>query len=312
MGNKNNQRQKSKKVEVLFKCESTPITSNVVSPSDDTSCDIEIASLVKVEYLMLSTSEGRRKCVYNYIEDTMTLLQRLCESSLVSGEFLKSSEFSSIINKFVVLYGYDKYIDETRYRLRTANRRSGIQWLHLAIVENAEFSYDIMINTIFRDDSPVKEIAQLLTDNKLFLFCFSIKDKHEKIIRSKCKALNFFDHDPNDYMDLKDVSAELVEDSFINRDELEETLASPFESLKVGTDTHSVFTKVLRDKKSINGDYLGFKLYKESDDKTPFYCGKFEKPLIGANVSEDESLHINVMQAVGFVLGDLNDYVPND
>ena len=91
-----------------------------------------------------------------------------------------------------------------------------------------------------------------------------------------------------------------VEDSFIDRDELQETLASPFESLKIGTNNHTVFAKVLRDEESITGDYLGFKLYKERDDKTPFYCGKFEKPLIGANVSEDESLHINVMQAVGF------------
>ena len=164
----------------------------------------------RVELSMNASSE-RGLCSFTYIGDPIRLVEKMFEALLHTPDYQDSFAISNMKEKRVVVFGSDKDTHQTSMLLRTANRKRGNNKLHvrtLAYYEDAEEKYENLQNTFLNKENPVRKLCQLLLDNKLFAFTFTLYDEKEQPVKTLCKLVHLFKFHEDQCIPLVDVSIE--------------------------------------------------------------------------------------------------------
>jgi hypothetical protein len=254
--------------------------------------------------LKMNGDKGAKPCLFWYVMNTLGMLERVAESVLVSGEFEDSMDFSSLVNKFVVVFGCDKDTEQTSMLMRTANRRNGNSkdnCLTLALYEEAAEVHRNLEKTILRKNGPVERLLQMMLDNRLFAFTFLVKDFEGNPVQSRCKALNLFRFDVDKLMPQLELNLQRRDDVEVSRalfecTELENEFASL--NLDISRCDFRLELELIIDPDDPRVDsYHGFRLF-EGNSRSHFYSGRFERAL---HVAFNQDLSCDLMQVVGFI-----------
>jgi hypothetical protein len=268
--------------------------------------------------LQLNAKGETKSCLFWQIKDTLGMLQQLCQSLFLSGDFQQSSEFSRLNEKIVVVFGCDKDTEQTSMLMRTANRTKGNAKEHcmvLALYEDGDESHGNLQKTIYKEGNPIVNFLQLMLDNKLFMFNFSVTDVDGNHIKGQSKGLNLFQYQEDMEMPEVKVNITRMQDTELQDDEFETAcertkIDSPFASLDLALAGNNITIRVEMvssaevQNQSLDDRYIGFQLYAtELDD--PFYCQQFEEPIVVGRLMDREVFDCNAMQVIGFISCDM-------
>jgi hypothetical protein len=261
--------------------------------------------------LQLNAKGETKSCLFWHIKDTLGMLQQLCQSLFLSGDFQQSSEFSCLNEKIVVVFGCDKDTEQTSMLMRTANRTKGNAKEHcmvLALYEDGDESHGNLQQSIYKKGNPIMNLLQLMLDNKLFMFNFSVTDVDGNHVKGQSKGLNLFQYQEDMEMPEVKVNIMRMQDTELQNDEFESAcertkIDSPFASLDLTLASDNITIRVemvmwLEDR------YVGFQLYATEFDE-PFYCQRFEEPIVVGQLMDGEVFDCNAMQVIGFISCDM-------
>ena len=130
-----------------------------------------------VDLVYKKTTNEKQQCLHFWMRNPAEAIEVLVASAVQSDKFENSCEFSSLLDKCLVVFGCDKGGKAASMLVRTANRTRGNNPAHalpIAVYMDGSECYDNLSRTILSEGRPAKSLLQQLLDDDLHIAVMSL------------------------------------------------------------------------------------------------------------------------------------------